>query len=241
MLQAESLLATVRAEYSSWMRTQQPMVVSGPHAASPLPHPSSMQPSSVETYLGPSYATFQSAVKSSQQQASQAQLSSPSTASDQVEQGDLRPGARVSNGLSAGLGPAATAATSTASSDTTAREGKQQQRTFAAIGFNYSNSTETGSTPAVEPMPLAMPVVLKRPRSPSKPQQSTQHHRAFQELASSSSVQDHDVGTGSSVAVTTTTTSTSSAATIAGTNASDTAASGGAGACHTAKKAFWMA
>ena len=125
--------------------------------------PPTLQSASVETYLGPSYATFQSAVKSSQQQAA------PSFATrSRVEHVNTSLSASDSDGMPAGPAAAATTAPSAALSDGDVRAKQQQQRSFAAIGFNY-NSTNNAGTPSsvVAPMPMAMPAALKRPRSPS--------------------------------------------------------------------------
>ena len=233
--QAESLLATVRAEYSSWVRTQQPLVGSVPQTT-PLP----LQSSSAETYLGPSYATFQSAVKSSHQQSTQAQVASTSTAGGQVGHADSSLSTSGNNGSLVGSAVEATAAATLPSSSTDPRTGKQQQRSFAAIGFNYnSNASGSGSTSVVTPMPMTMPAALKRPRSPSKREQPN-HHRTFQELVSTSAAQDND-GDSSSIAAAAST-STSTACSRDNGTARDAADDSVTGASHTtAKKAFWMA
>ncbi len=231
---AESLLATVRAEYSSWIHARQPLVGSMPLAA-PLPLPSA------EPYLGPSYATFQSAVKSSQQQ----QPTSLSTGSSQIDHSNSSVNASNSNGVSgapAAAGQVAAPATVVphGGSGTGSITGKQQQRSFAAIGFNYNskNDASSGSPSVVTPMPMAMPAALKRPRSPPKPQHSN-HHQAFQELASSSGMQDHAGDSGSVAANTsaasTSTVSSSASATVGTVDGEATSAS------QVSKKAFWMA
>jgi hypothetical protein len=229
-LQAESLLATVRADYSSWIQARQPLVGSMPLAVPPLPLQSSSEP-----YLGPSYATFQSVVKSSQQQ--QQQSTSPSTGSGQIDHSSSSVSASNSNAVPGA--PAAAAPPGASGTNTTTV--KQQQRSFAAIGFNYNsnNNTSRGGSPSVvAPMAMTMPAALKRPRSPTKLQHCN-HHRAFQELAVSSAVQHHDDDSSSVAATTSTTTGT---ATTASSSASGTLGEVDSAATSASqKKAFWMA
>ena len=246
-LQADSLVATVRTEYASWIRTQQPLIGSMPLAAPPT-----LQSASVETYLGPSYATFQSAVKSSQQQAA------PSFATrGAAEHVNTILSASDSDGVPAGSAAASTAAPS-AFPDGGLRAKQQQQRSFAAIGFNYNSTNNAGTTSSVvAPMPMALPAALKRPRSPSKPAQSN-HHRAFQELAATSAGQNHDgdnssgaastsaasTSTSTSISTSTSASTSTSTSTATSTTVSDTAQLGAIGAPQVAKrgqKAFWMA